>query len=62
MGRHRRGDTDVLEAASQYELLVNALHSHRPGDRSGVCLVCGTGWPCPEVWLPLQGQLQAGQL
>jgi hypothetical protein len=56
MGRHRRSEVAVLEAVSQYELLVRALHDHRPGDRSGLCLVCGTGWPCAEVWLPFQPQ------
>ncbi len=54
MGRHRRSETAVLEAVSQYELLLHALHTHRPGERSGLCLVCGTGWPCAQVWLPLQ--------
>ena len=56
MGRHRRSDSGVLEAIAQYELLVLALRQHRPGDRSGLCLVCGVGWPCVEVWLPIEGQ------
>ncbi len=56
MGRHRRSDSGVLEAIAQYELLVLALRRHRPGDRSGLCLVCGVGWPCVEVWLPIEGQ------
>ena len=49
MGRHRRTDTAVLEATAQYEQLVLTLHTHRPGARSGLCLACGTGWPCVPV-------------
>jgi hypothetical protein len=56
VGRHRRSDTGVLEATAQYELLVLTLRDHRPGRRSGLCLVCGVGWPCLEVWLPIERQ------
>jgi hypothetical protein len=54
MAKHRRHDADVLLAAQQYEQLVHALRHHRPGDRSGLCLVCGIGWPCTEIWLALE--------
>jgi hypothetical protein len=44
----------VLLSVQQYEQLVHALRTHRPGERAGLCLVCGTGWPCVEIWLPLE--------
>jgi hypothetical protein len=53
MAKHRRRETDVLLAAGRYEQLVTVLVRHRPGNRTGLCLVCGIGWPCMEVWLPL---------
>lgn len=56
MARHRRSESDVLEATTRYDLLVHALRRHRPGDRSGLCMVCGVGWPCVEVWLPFDPQ------
>lgn len=62
MAKHRRRDADVLMAVDQYELLVTVLHHHRPGDRSGLCLVCGIGWPCIEVLLPLDGRQLSGEL
>lgn len=54
MPKHRRHERAVLLAAGQYEQLVNVLYRHRPGERSGLCLVCGIGWPCVEVRLPLE--------
>ena len=54
MAKHRRRDADVLLAVGKYEQLVNVLSHHRPGERSGLCLVCGIGWPCLEVRLPLE--------
>lgn len=53
MGKHSRPESDVLLAIQQYERLLTALCRHRPGERSGLCLMCGIGWPCTEVWLPL---------
>jgi hypothetical protein len=53
VGRHRRSETDVLRAAGQYAHLVNVLHAHCPGDRAGLCMACGTAWPCLEVRLTL---------
>jgi hypothetical protein len=61
MGRHRRADTHLVEPVSRYEILLQALHTHRPGERSGLCLSCGTAWPCRQVWLPLQGRLRTAQ-
>lgn len=59
MGKHRRREAELLLAVQQYELLVLALRAHRPGERSGLCLVCGIGWPCTEVWLPFgRGRIQ----
>lgn len=52
MSKHRRREGELLLAVQQYELLVIALRAHRPGERSGLCMVCGVGWPCMEVWLP----------
>lgn len=49
MGKHRRHDAAVLIAVQQYEQLLVALHAHQPGKRSGLCLVCGVGWPCLKV-------------
>jgi len=54
MAKHRRCDADALLAGGRYEQLVSVLSRHRPGERSGLCLVCGIGWPCLEVWLPLE--------
>lgn len=48
-GRHRRRDEDTAGAVQQYELLLRLLFEHRPAQRSGLCLVCGIGWPCVEV-------------
>jgi hypothetical protein len=62
MAKHRQSDSDVLLAVGRYEQLVHALHTHRPGERSGLCLVCGTGWPCTEVWLPLERGQMSGEL
>jgi hypothetical protein len=62
MGKHRRHEIDVLLAAQQYEQLVSVLCHHRPAERSGLCLVCGTGWPCVEVWLPLEHRRVSGEL
>jgi hypothetical protein len=42
-----------LLVAELYEQLVAVLCHHRPDERSGLCLVCGVGWPGVEVWLPL---------
>ena len=61
-GRHRRAETAEVEAVAQYELLVLVLRSHRPSERAGLCLVCGTGWPCAEVLLPLRPGGLPGQL
>lgn len=49
MARHRRREGEVLLAVRQYEQLVVTLRQHRPGDRSGLCMQCGEGWPCLEV-------------
>lgn len=49
MGKHRRREGDVLLPVRQYEQLVLALHQHRPGERSGLCLSCGINWPCYEI-------------
>jgi hypothetical protein len=46
----------------QYEQLVIALQQHQPGEQSGLCVVCGTGWPCTEVWLPLERGRMSGEL
>lgn len=54
VGTHRRRHGELLAAVQQYELLVIALRAHRPGERSGLCMVCGVGWPCLEVWLPFE--------
>jgi hypothetical protein len=54
MAKHRRLEADLLLVTQQYEQLVHALQTHRPGERSGLCLACGIGWPCVEVWLPLE--------
>jgi hypothetical protein len=62
MAKHRRHERDVLLAAGQYEQLVNILYRHRPGERSGLCLICGIGWPCTEVWLPLGRGWSSGEL
>lgn len=61
-GRHRRREADLLRAVQQYEQLVLVLCAHRPGERSGLCMVCGIGWPCAEVWLPLEGGHMSGEL
>jgi hypothetical protein len=45
MAKHRRHEADVLLAVRQYQQLVQTLHTHRPDARSGLCLVCGIGWP-----------------
>lgn len=62
MAKHRRHQVDVLLAVQQYEQLVQALHTHRPAERSGLCLVCGIGWPCIEIWLPLERERLSGEL
>jgi hypothetical protein len=62
MGKHQRHEPDVLLAVQQYEQLVTALYHHKPSNRSGLCLVCGMGWPCAEVWLPLEHGRMNGDL
>ena len=54
MAKHRRHAVDVLLAGEQYKQLMQALQTHRPGDRTGLCLACGIGWPCTDVRLPLE--------
>lgn len=54
VGKHRRHEVDALLAVQQYVELVHVLHTHRPSERSGLSLACGIGWPCAEVWLPLE--------
>ena len=61
MGKHRRQEPDVLQPVQQYTELVHVLHTHRPGERSGLCVVCGIGWPCVEVWLPLERGRKSGE-
>lgn len=60
-GRHRRSEADVLEAVASYELLTVVLRRHRPGERAGLCLVCGTGWPCRDVLSPLEDRCSLPQ-
>lgn len=62
MAKHRRRESDVLLAVQQYEQLVVALQAHQPGERSGLCMVCGIGWPCTEVWLPFGYGRMSGDL
>lgn len=62
MGKHQRREPDVLQEVGQYERLIMVLYRHRPGKRTGLCLVCGTGWPCAEVWLPLEYGRMSGEL
>jgi hypothetical protein len=62
MSKHRRREADVLLAVQQYEQLLLALQAHQPGGRSGLCLTCGVGWPCLEVWLPLGRGRMSGEL
>jgi hypothetical protein len=62
MGKHRRRDAPDQLATQQYDQLVAALRHHRPGRRSGLCLACGLGWPCPEVWRPLERGQMSGEL
>jgi hypothetical protein len=61
MAKHRRRHQDVL-AVQQYDQLAEALHHHRPGRRSGLCLACGIAWPCTEIWLPLEPGQISGEL
>ena len=49
MGRHHRRDEDEALAGRRYEYLLRMLYEHRPAERSGLCVVCGIGWPCVEV-------------
>lgn len=51
MAKHRRHGGGVLLVVQQYEQLLVLLHGHRPGLRSGTCLVCGTAWPCADIRL-----------
>ncbi len=53
VAKHRRADEYAALAGVRYEQLVRALLQHKPGQRSGLCVVCGIGWPCVEVWLAL---------
>src|SRR5690348_18125452 len=53
MGRHHRPDEDEAQAAARYEQLVRLLYQHRAAQHSGLCLVCGMGWPCRDIWLVL---------
>lgn len=46
MGRHRRRDQMIAPALAGYEHVLLLLHTHRPGRRSELCLVCGQRWPC----------------
>lgn len=62
MAKHRRRNSAVQLAVGQYELLVTALRHHRPGERSGLCVVCGVGWPCAEVRLPIRYGRMSGEL
>jgi hypothetical protein len=62
MAKHRRYEADAQLAVQQYEQLTQALHAHRPGERSGLCLTCGIGRPCTEVWLPLESGRLSGEL
>jgi hypothetical protein len=62
MAKHRRDDADMRLAIQQYEQLVTVLYRHRPGEQSGLCLVCGIGWPCTEVLLPLERGHTSGDL
>lgn len=57
MGRHHRRDEDVTLAVQQYEYLVRLLQQHKPAERSGLCLVCGIGWPCVEARLAAGARL-----
>lgn len=61
-GRHRRHEADVLLAVSQYEQLVVVLRKHKPSERAGLCLICGTAWPCVEVLLTLERDQTSGYL
>lgn len=50
MGKHRRPDDPRIPyAVRQHEELLIAVHQHRPGRRSGVCLLCCEPWPCVAV-------------
>ena len=51
----------MLAAVSWYELLVVVLRRHRPSERAGLCMVCGTGWPCAEVLLPVESSRIPGE-
>jgi hypothetical protein len=53
MGKHRRRDEEAALAVMRYEELLRVLYQHKPAQRSGLCLVCGIGWPCVEVWVVL---------
>jgi hypothetical protein len=53
VAKHRRADEDATLAVVRYEALVRALYLHKPGQRSGLCVVCGIAWPCVEIWLAL---------
>ncbi len=61
MGKHRRQEPGLLQPVQQYIELVHVLHTHRPGERSGLCVVCGIGWPCAEVRLPLERGRMGGE-
>jgi len=52
-GKHRRLDQDAALAVARYEELLRVLYQYKPAQRSGLCLVCGTGWPYVEIWLAL---------
>lgn len=53
MGRHRQRDSRRTPELERYERLLVALHLHRPGPRSGVCVRCGVPWPCTNVMEPM---------
>jgi hypothetical protein len=58
MGKHRRRDEDTASVAEQYERLVRLLYVHRPMSRSGLCVVCGMGWPCVAVGLGVGSEVE----
>jgi hypothetical protein len=50
-GRHRRPAAAADHVVVQYTKLIVDLRIHRPGARSGMCLDCGTPWPCARISL-----------
>jgi hypothetical protein len=49
VGKHRRHESAIVMAVQHYEQLVFALRGHWSGERSGLCVSCGVGWPCSEI-------------